>query len=165
MTAKEIQLKIIKEYLKPRLKSLGYLTNGQNWWKDKGDFFIIIQLQNFSWNNKNKVDFCFNIGITLKAVVKDLKKPYSEVMTVFSRENSYLPKNRIENEYHNNVGYSLTDEVNEDKFLNEITIDFEDYIFPYFDKINTLQDCIEKFGDVVFFGEFLKNTIKEKNLI
>jgi hypothetical protein len=72
MTAKEKQPVFIKTYLKPTLKLRGYLTKGQTWWRDQGDFFIIINLQNFSFNTKDHVTFCFNIGIALKAVMKNL---------------------------------------------------------------------------------------------
>ena len=74
MTAKEKQAYIIKIYLKPTLKTFGYQTSGQTWWKDKGDFFNFINLQNYSWNSKDSVDFRFNIGIALKATIKDKQK-------------------------------------------------------------------------------------------
>src|SRR5690606_28661656 len=70
MTAKEKQAEFIKSYLKPTLKQNGYQTSAQTWWKDKGDFFNVINLQNYSWNSKDIVDFRFNIGIALKATVK-----------------------------------------------------------------------------------------------
>ncbi|MGL2967242.1 DUF4304 domain-containing protein [Flavobacterium sp. XGLA_31] len=165
MTAKEIQTKIVKEYLKPRLKSLGYLTSGQNWWKDNGDFFMIIQLQNFSWNSQNKVDFCFNIGISIKAVLENLKKPTAQKMTVHTREGSYLPQSRVEYKYHNKTGYCLTDDVDENKFLNEIVIDFEEHILPELEKIKTIKDCLEKYGEMVFFGDYLKKVLVENNLM
>jgi hypothetical protein len=165
MTAKEIQTKIVKEYLKPRLKTFGYLTSGQNWWKDNGEFFTIIQLQNFSWNSKEKVDFCFNIGISIKAVEKNLQKPSAQNMTVKTRESSYLPTERIEYKYHNKTGYTLSNEVDETKFLNEIVIDFEEYILPELERIKSIQDCVEKYGEMVFFGDYLKKVLRENNLI
>ncbi|MBZ4033182.1 DUF4304 domain-containing protein [Flavobacterium sp. 17A] len=57
MNAKEKQLEFIKSYLKPTLKNLEYKTSGQTWWKDKGDFYTLINLQNFSWNTKDRVNF------------------------------------------------------------------------------------------------------------
>ena len=165
MTAKDIQTKIIKEYLKPRLKSLGYLTNGQNWWKDNGDFFTVIQLQNFSWNSKEKVDFCFNIGISIKAILENLKKPTSQVLTVQTRENYYFTENRIEYKYHNKNGYTLSSEIDENKFLNEIVNDFEESILTQLEKIKTLQDCINIYGNIVFFGDNFKRVLKENDLL
>jgi hypothetical protein len=84
MTAKEKQIKFIKLYLKPILKQNGYQTAGLTWWKDKGEFFNVINLQNYSWNSKDNVDFRFNIGIALKATVKDehkKKATYSDLTT------------------------------------------------------------------------------------
>jgi len=74
MTAKDKQTEFIKSYLKPTLKQNGYQTSGQTWWRNQVDFFIIINLQNYSWNDKDKVDFCFNIGIGLAATLKTRQK-------------------------------------------------------------------------------------------
>lgn len=52
MNAKEKQTEFIKGYLKPKLKDEGFGTSGQTWWKNKGDFFIVINLQNSQWNSK-----------------------------------------------------------------------------------------------------------------
>jgi len=71
MTAKEKQLIIIKTHLKPLLKSYGYATKAQTWWRNQDEFFIIINLQNFSWNSKEDVAFCFNIGIAIKKAMKN----------------------------------------------------------------------------------------------
>ncbi|MCH7658849.1 MAG: DUF4304 domain-containing protein [Bacteroidetes bacterium] len=50
MTTKEKQAEFIKSYLNPTLNHFGYRKSGQIWWKDKGDFFNVINLQNYSWN-------------------------------------------------------------------------------------------------------------------
>jgi len=165
MTAKEIQLKIVKEYLKPRFKSLGYLTRGQNWWKDKGDFYVTVNLQNFSWNSKDKVDFCFNTGITLKVLVKDLKNPIATNNTISIREGFYLPENRKQYKYRNPTGYTLTNEIDENKFLTQLIIDFEDYILPQLEKLTSIENCVSKFGDLVFSGEYLKKAIADYKLM
>ena len=109
MTAKDKQTEFIKTYLKPTLKNIGYHTSGQTWWKDKGDFFTLINLQNFSWNSKDNVDFCFNIGVAVKATMKDneKKKPTVHDLTVYLREGFYLPDRRKEYKYRNKTGYKL----------------------------------------------------------
>lgn len=167
MTAKEIQTEFIKTYLKPTLKNFGYQTSGQNWWKDKGDFFTLINLQNFSWNSKDSVDFCFNIGVTLKATMKDTdkKKPTVHDLTVYLREGFYLPDNRQEYKFRNKTGYILTNQTDLGEFTDELKKDFENHIIPFLDKLNSLQDCIGKFGDVTFWGDNLKKVIAENNLV
>lgn len=167
MTAKEIQTEFIKTYFKPALKTFGYQTSGQTWWKDKGDFFTLINLQNFSWNRKESVDFCFNIGVALKATMKDVdkKKPTVHDLTVFSREGFYLPKSRQEYKYKNNTGYTLTSQADISNFISELKSDFENHILPCLEKLNSLQDCLNNFGDVPFWGDNLKRVIEEQRII
>ena len=74
MTAKEIQAKFIKTYLKPTLKLHDYKTSGQTWWKNMGDFFFVINLQNSQWNSKEEISFCLNIGIALTEKLTDKEK-------------------------------------------------------------------------------------------
>ena len=166
MPAKEIQTEFIKTYLKPALKSFGYLTSVQTWWKDKGDFFILINLQNFSWNSRDNVDFCFNTGIALKDSIKDINKknPTVHDLNVYLREGFYLPDNRKEYKYKNKTGYTLNSNDYLFDFITELKVDFENYILPFLENLNTLQDCIEKFGDITFWGDNLRKVINEKNL-
>jgi hypothetical protein len=166
MTAKEKQTYFIKTYLKPALKTFGYQTIGQTWWKDKGDFFTIINLQNFSWNSKDKVDFCFNIGVALKATMKDAdkKKPTVYDLTVGLRESSYLSDSRQEYKFRNKTGYLMTEQTELNDFITELKSDFENDILPSLDKLNSLQNCVDKFGQVTFWGDHLKRILAENKL-
>ncbi|GAB2980937.1 hypothetical protein GCM10027049_15730 [Mucilaginibacter puniceus] len=164
MLAKEIQLHFIKNYLKPTLKLWGYKTTGQTWWKDKGEFYIIIKLQNFSWNSKNSVDFCFNIGVGVKAA-SIVKSPTAYNLDVYLREGFYLPNEREENLYRNSTGYILVDDIDENNFIHELKIDFEQYILPYLESLQTIKDCLDKYGNVTFWGDNLKKAISKNNII
>lgn len=167
MTAKEKQTQFINTYLKPTLKNIGYQTSGQTWWKDKGDFFTLINLQNFSWNSKESVDFCFNIGVALKATMKDTdkKKPTVHDLTVYLRESFYLPDSRQEYKFRNKTGYLLTEQADLNDFIFELKSDFENYILPTLDKLCSLQNCVDKFGNITFWGDNLKKAIKENKLL
>jgi hypothetical protein len=166
MTAKDIQAEFIKLYLKPTLKQNGYQTSGQTWWRKQGDFFIIINLQNYSWNDKDNVDFCFNIGIGLTATLKDTtkKKAGYNDLTVQVREGLYLPDNRQEHKYKNNVGYSVKSNTDLTDFINEMSIDFEQAILLKLDTLKSLKDCVDLYGGLVFWGDNLKRVISENNL-
>jgi len=167
MTVKEKQTVFIKAYLKPTLKNSGYQTARQTWWKDKGDFFTLINLQNFSWNSKESVDFCFNIGVVLKATMKDSdkEKPTVHDLTVYLREGFYLPDDRQEYKFKNKTGYTLTDQADLNDFGTELKSDFDNYILPYLDKLNSIQDCIDFFGNTTFWGDNLKRVIEENKLL
>ena len=165
MTAKEKQTEFIKSYLKPTLKQFGYQTSGQTWWKDKGYFFNIINLQNYSWNSKNSVDFRFNVGIALKATVKDgqKKKATYNDLTVHLDEGTFLP-DRKKRRFGDNQGYSITDKTDIKEFIDSLKVDFETYILPGLEKHNSLTDCVEFYGKFPFWGDNLKKVIKENNL-
>lgn len=165
MTAKEKQTEFIKSYLKPTLKQFGYQTSGQTWWKDKGDFFAVINLQNYSWNSKKSVDFRFNIGIALKATLKDgqKKKATYQYLTTHLDEGTFLP-DRKKRKFRDNQGYSIKGDTDLNEFINALKDDFEVYILPNLDRPNSLADCIEFYGQFPFWGDNLKRVIKENKI-
>jgi hypothetical protein len=162
MDAKENQSIFIKTYLKPALKQHGYLTGGQTWWRDQGDFYIIINLQNFSWNTKDDVTFCFNIGIGLKSLMKDhtLKPKYTD-LTIPIRQDSYLPDSRKVNQNKNTTGYIINSASDINDFIKEIKIDFEEWILPALDELRTIADCINYYEKIPFWGDHLKRVINK----
>ncbi|WP_149275079.1 DUF4304 domain-containing protein [Pareuzebyella sediminis] len=162
MTAKDKQREFIKAVLKPKLKEWGYQTSGQTWWQDKGEFFNVINLQNYSWNSIDSLNFRFNIGIALKATLKDEKKmkaTYND-LTVHLDEGAFLP-DRKQRKFGDNQGYSITDNTNLDEFNDSLVFDLEEYILTELDKPKTIHDCIEFYGKFTFWGEHLKRQIKE----
>lgn len=166
MTAKEKQTEFIKTYLKQILKAQGYQVSGQTWWKDKGDFFNVINLQNYSWNSKDNVDFRFNIGIAIKVTVKDplKKKATYNDLTTHLDEGTFLP-DRKNRKYANNQGYSITDETDLIDFCETIKYDFETYILPKLDEPKNLQDLIKFYEPFTFWADNLKRIISEYKLV
>jgi len=167
MNAKEKQIEIISLYLKPTLKSYGYKTSGQNWWKDKGDFFYFINLQNYSFNSKDAVYFCFNIGVLIKATMKDStqKKPNYFDPGIKLRENSYLTNERLKQEFRNESGYVIDNKTDVANFIIEMHNDFENEILPSLEKLNSLEDCLARYENVVLLGEYFKKTLIENQLV
>ena len=165
MTAKEKQTYFIKTFLKPTLKTFGYQTSGQTWWKDKGDFFNVINLQNYSWNSKDSIDFRFNIGIALKATVKDeqKKKATYNDLTTHLDEGTFLP-DRKNRKFGDNQGYSITDTTDVDQFITALKIDFETFILPGLEEPKSLSDCVKFYERFPFWGDNLKRVITENNL-
>jgi len=164
LNAKELQLKFVKENLKPLLKQQGFLTKGQTWWRDQGEFFIIINLQNFSWNLRDDVSFCFNIGIGLKALIKDAKhSPGYNNLHVILREDAYLAQKK-EHKYRNQTGYLIKTGADFVSVVVAIKRDFEEDILPQLNKLKTLKDCLDCYGDIPFWGDNLKKLITNNNL-
>jgi hypothetical protein len=164
MNAKEKQTAFIKAYLKPTLKQFGYSTNSQTWWKTRDDFHIVINLQNFSWNSKDEVNFSFNIGIALKATTKDNSKPSYHDLNILMGQNGYLPIDRFVHDYHNKTGYIIKTGSDLANLINEFKIDFEQNILPALDGLNTLEDCINYYQTIPFWGERLRQQITDLGL-
>ena len=161
MTSKDVQSAFIKTYLKPLLKQYNYLVNGQTWWKERDEFYTVINLQNFSWNHKDEVSFCFNIGIALKATVKNTQKVSYADLTVQTREGNYLPDDRNIHLYRNTTGYAIKQNTELTLFTEELKIDFEQYILPALEQLNTLNNCLSYYEQIPFWGDHLKNKITE----
>lgn len=165
MTAKEKQVQFIESYLKPTLKQFGYRVSGQTWWKDKGEFFNVINLQNFSWNSKNSVDFCFNVGIAVKALVKDSKKQkatYNDLV-VHIREDAFIPSPKAR-KFGNGTGYSIIDNTDLEAFTLALKDDFEGYLLPKLESPTSLSDCLTLYEPFEFWHNNLKRVIAENHI-
>ncbi len=168
MTAKELQTAFIKSYLKPTLKQRGYLTSGQTWWKDKGDFFIVINLQNSQWNTKEALSFCFNLGVALTETLKDPNKKKATYfdLSAASREDAYLTHDRKLQKYRQGgwLGYVMRDSTNLTEFIAELKVDLESYILPRLESLTSLKDCVEFYGQPGFSNEFLVKQLSKLDL-
>lgn len=164
-TAKEIQSDLIKTYLKPTLKEHGFKTSGQTWWKDKGDFFIVIHLQNSQWNSKESISFCLNIGVALteKLADKERKKASYFDLATEVREDAYLTEDRrIAKKVQGGwLGYKITDKTDLSEFIYEFKIDLEDNILKILESFETLNDCVAFYQQFGYWGDTLKRQIEE----
>ena len=166
MNAKEKQTKFIKLHLKPFLKSRDYKNSNQTWWKDRGDFYNVINLQNFSWNSKDKIDFIFNLGIELKATLKDrtLKKVTHFDCVTHLGDVAFLPdsKNR---RFGSNLGYEIKSETDLDDFMISFFNDFSNYVLPKFEEPSNLKELIDFYKRFEFWGTQLEKQIEINKLI
>ncbi|UOE50628.1 DUF4304 domain-containing protein [Mucilaginibacter sp. SMC90] len=163
MTAKEKQLAFIKDSLKPLLKAEGYKTIGNIWWKINGPFFNLVELQNFSWNSRNSIDFCFNFTTGFTSDIKNSTKPTIHDGIPYVRE-SYFEVSK--NEYWKGTnGYQIDDSTDLDKFTKQVLKDFDVLIIP---KLNLLtnEDSIISFYSDEFWGPRVKQslTLRHKNI-
>ena len=167
-TAKDIQIDFIKSYLKPTLKEHGYKTSGQTWWKNMGEFFVVINLQNSQWNSKEELSFCLNIGVALTEKLADKEKKkatYFDIVTQL-REDAYLTEERqkIKKEKGGWLGYKITDTTNAKDFIDDFKIDLEENILKQLDQLKTLKDCMLFYEKFDFWGNNLKRQIEECGL-
>lgn len=165
MILKEIQSELIKNHLKPYLKLLGFKVSGQTWILERTDFYIVINLQNYSWNSSDSVDFCFNIGIALKNTLKDpnrKKVSHYDINTPL-REGAYLSENRQSHDCKNNVGYFIDSKTRIDIVVKEIMYDFKEEILPRLLSLETINDCVDFYSKFPIWGDSLKKILKANN--
>jgi hypothetical protein len=168
MNSLEILDKIVKAYLKPTLKAHGYKTSGKTWWKDRGEFFVVINLQNSQWNSSEDLSFCLNIGVALTSQLADKNKQkpnYSDLATNL-REDAYLPEERRRSHPHYRgwLGYGITNKTDVADFIDWFRVDLEDLILPRLSESGTLTDCIEFYDKFDFWGENLRRQIRESGI-
>lgn len=168
MTAKDIQTQFIKTYLKPTLKIQGYKTAGQTWWRNMGDFFIVINLQNSQWNSKEELSFCLNIGVALTEKLADTEKKKATYfdLAIQLREDAYLTEERqqIKKDKGGWLGYKITDKTSLNEFIDDFKIDLEDNILKRINELMTLADCVSFYDKYEFWADNLKRQIEECGL-
>lgn len=156
MNGKEKQLTFIKHSLKPLLKASGYKTTGNKWWKLNDPFFNFIELQNFSWNSKDSVDFCFNFTTGFTADINNPDRPTIHDGITYVRE-SYF--NIDKNDYWNGVnGYHIEYKTDLEKFSDQVLSDFNTLILPSFDAL-TNEDSIVLFYSDDFWSPRVKQSL------
>jgi hypothetical protein len=144
-SGKEKQLVFVKDFLKPLLKAEGYKTAGNKWWKFHESFFNFIELQNFSWNSKNSVDFCFNFTTGLTSDIKNVSKPTIHDGISHIRESYFKVK---KNDYWKGAnGYHIDDLTDSDKFNKQVIDDFRLLILPKFNSLTTEESIIDFYSD------------------
>lgn len=148
MNAKEKQKEVVTKILKPLLKKWGYKTAGQNWWKINGEFFNVINLQNFSWNIKDKVDFCFNFSTGLSKTISKKPRVVIHDGITYQRERSFLPNTKTS--HRDNIGYHITTQTDTEALGKEIKKDFEFTILPKLDSLNSVSNLLNFYKEGVF---------------
>lgn len=169
MTSQQTQAVFIKSYLKPTLKAHGYKTSGKTWWKDMGEFFIVINLQNSQWNSKEELSFCLNIGVALTAKLADREKKKATHfdMATHLREDAYLSEERqkLHKDCGGWLGYKITDKTNVLEFTDYFKIDLEENILPKLDQLKTLKNCVEFYEKYDFWANNLRRQIEECGVV
>ena len=163
MNAKEKQKTFITGYLKPSLKEHGYRTNGNTWWLEKDNFFVVINLQNSQWNSKDKVSFCLNIGPALTSTLRDPQKRKASYfdLTVNLREDSFLSEIRRKQPFHKGwLGYLITDSTDLAEFTKEFVVDFEHEILTNLNRLKSMDDWLNFVGEG-FWKEHLIRMIEQ----
>lgn len=140
---------VMKQLVKPMLKSKGFFNSGQSWWKELEDCWLFLYMKNSRWNSAALgVSFCFEISVSGKDKIRDeLSKQWIYNQFNHLCQNDFLPYNGylmpLVNSYEYTIdGYKNGLPLDEplEKIIDQIRGDFENFIFPELDCIRTKAD-------------------------
>lgn len=140
---------VIRQVIKPLLKTRGFQSVRNSWWKELEDCWLFIYLKNSRWNSTSSgATFSFQISVSGKEEIKgELSEQWihNQFTDLCQRDFlpycGYLSPRMKAGDYHidgNRNGLPL-DEPLED-IMEQIRGDFENYILPCLDQLRTKKD-------------------------
>ncbi len=134
MTLFEKRDNIIKDLFKPRFKEAGFNVSGTTFIKKEKEFWKIFNIQSSSFNSEDSVSFYLNIGFLFPIgfELRNQKLPIKpkEYDCQFHIRSNYLTGR--------NQSYDINDSI--EKLLSN---DISDFILPFFNRYNLIQDCLK----------------------
>lgn len=140
---------VVREVVKPLLKSEGFKTSRQDWWKELDDCWLMIHMTNSQFN-----DFAMGTSFRFQMSASKKEEIQGEIANqwIYNQFDSltqfdFLPYCGLLSPYYSSDMYKIdgyknylpSDEPIEN-ILAQIGEDFADYILPDLAKINTFKD-------------------------
>ena len=130
--------KIIKEGFHEILKPLGFKKKGNNFYIARQDLGQIINIQKSSFYSKEHIRFTINTGLFLPEYWQGLYYNEGKEVPVFPTEPECLIRNRIGAlKKQHDTWYDVKEHTDEGKLILEMRLNIENYILPYFERINS----------------------------
>jgi len=144
MNAQEKFEQLVTHFFKPVFKENGFRTPAMNFYKDCGEFRKIVQIQKSQFNSITDLKFTINIGVFDKLVNEKMSindkiktpKPYDCALE--KRIGRLLP-DELDKWYEINFNSSL------EKLQSEIESDLNNFLFPYLNKFETIENVISEY--------------------
>jgi hypothetical protein len=145
LAAHQLIEKFMSSYLEPALKKRGYQRHEGTWWQSRGDYFLVIHMQPFSWITDGFA-FCFNIGAAKSSDLRNTDNDRVIIDDCFAHapETAFLSGSWEKHPFKRNVGYSVTEHAQPANFIRALTEDFENEILPCLESLDSLEDITEK---------------------
>ncbi len=142
MTMQQMLKEIIKDYIAPIFKAMGFKKRGNNFAKVVEDFALTVNIQSSRWNTAEEVEFTINTGIYTDKIFGTF---YDFAPPQFPTEvNSVLRQRITELKKMPDHWYKLSSDSNIEELKKQIKADIENVIFPYFEQFNSIEDVIRE---------------------
>lgn len=129
---------LIKEVFKPTLKAAGFRIPGTTFKKQEKYFLKIFNIQNSAWNLDDHVSFYLNIGIFFP-IVNELN---GQEIPKNPKEHDCIFRIRTDSLTGRNQAYDILPETDLNELRTLIQTDLNDYVIPFFERYNELEDCL-----------------------
>jgi hypothetical protein len=103
----------------------------------------------------------------LTSFVGNKQKPTVYDIITHTREDAYIAESRRKHTYRKEswLGYFMANTTDLSDFTNELKTDFESYILPTLDRLQSLDDCVGYYEKYPIWGDMLKRKIDELKAI
>lgn len=152
MKAVEKRDVLVKEVIKPLLKSAGFKSKRLSWWKELEDGYIFIYMKNSQFNSQmTGCNFSFHFSASHKDDIRDKIENqwiYNQAESI--GENAFLPHLGLLSPNRSGFGYTIDGYQNYqpkdtpvEEIIAQIKNDFEVYIMPRVTQIQTVAEFKE----------------------
>ena len=163
MDVLEFKKYLIQTKIKPLFKQEGFEVSGTHWRKRESGFVKVFNLQLSQFNSMMGFKFFINIGLffpdsyqleftndffggIIPDVTKVIKNPKVQSCQFHSRDTDIFKRQR---------DYTFNKNTNPDDFEKYVIEDIKNEYLPFFNKINSIEDC------AIFFKEFYPRPMHE----
>ncbi|MDE7250912.1 MAG: DUF4304 domain-containing protein [Lachnospiraceae bacterium] len=134
---------LVKQMLRPLLKSRGFQSSGNTWWRELKDGWLIIHMQNSRWNGSaTGANFNFQISVSSKnEIVDKLKNQWRHNLINDLCGTDFLPYCGYLSPHMTPFGYQIDGYRNGmpsddplDEFIEQVRGDFETLFYQLLTK-------------------------------
>ncbi|MBP0724078.1 DUF4304 domain-containing protein [Bacillus sp. RG28] len=156
MLPKEMYKLMLKAYIKPIFKDKGYKTKGNIFVKESDNIIQIIHLIPGTWNTKDENSFTIDLKICskefLKAIGEELPNNWFSYNTIINP----LIECALENlkSSWSYPGYTIREDTDIKNVAMEVKKDLEEIIFPYVEKLNSINEILNEIEHLGFRANF-----------
>ena len=142
--------KIIKEGFQEVLKPFGFKKKANNFYLQLEELGQIINIQKSKWSTKDEISFTINTGIFVPEYWSVFYNYQNEEIPKFPTEPTCLIRKRIgEIRNQKDTWYELKNRTNENIIIEEMKSNIIDFIFPYFENLNTKQKLLSEIENLL----------------
>ena len=144
MNAQEKYNQLIENSITPFLEQQGFKKSSGIFYIDYPDFRTIIQIQKSRSNSQERISFTFNLGIFDKYIFRCINK--TNLPKNLKPEDCILSK-RIGRLHNDGLDkwYDLDSSIEIDNLFQKIKFDFEEFVFPWFNKVKEQNDFVNQY--------------------